>query len=149
MCKYWWKSGKKEKSIHWMSWERMSVSKMYGGLGFRNLHEFNVALLGKQGWRLVTNPTSLVARMFKAKYYPNDSFLSAKLGANPSFVWRSILAAQNILSQGMGCRVGDGKSISIVNDPWLPSSDSPYVVTESEAIPVSYTHLTLPTTPYV
>ncbi|WOG87677.1 hypothetical protein DCAR_0206908 [Daucus carota subsp. sativus] len=134
MCKYWWKSGKKEKSIHWMSWERMSVSKMYGGLGFRNLHEFNVALLGKQGWRLVTNPTSLVARMFKAKYYPNDSFLSAKLGANPSFVWRSILAAQNILSQGMGCRVGDGKSISIVNDPWLPSSDSPYVVTESEAI---------------
>lgn len=81
MCKYWWKSGKKEKNIHWMSWERMSYSKMYGGLGFRNLHEFNIALLGKQGWRLVTNSTSLVARIFKAKYYPNDSFLSAKIRA--------------------------------------------------------------------
>ncbi|XP_074324344.1 uncharacterized protein LOC141661259 [Apium graveolens] len=55
----------------------------------------------ENGWRLITNPTSLVARMFKAKYYPNDNFLSAKLGANPSFIWRNILAAQDVLSQGM------------------------------------------------
>ncbi|XP_074342844.1 uncharacterized protein LOC141680548 [Apium graveolens] len=34
----------------------------------------------------------------------------------------------------MGCRVGDGRSISIVNDPWLPSSDNPHVETSSEAI---------------
>ncbi|XP_074351742.1 uncharacterized protein LOC141690885 [Apium graveolens] len=40
MCKYWWKSGKKEKSIHWMSWERMCISKLFGGLGYRNIHEF-------------------------------------------------------------------------------------------------------------
>lgn len=75
MCKYWWKSGNKEKNIHWMSWERMCASKFHGGLGFRHLHEFNVALLGKQGWRIVTNPTSLVARMFKAKYFPNEPWL--------------------------------------------------------------------------
>lgn len=112
----------------------MSVSKMYGGLGFRNLHEFNVALLGKQGWRLVTNSTSLVARIYKAKYYPNDNFISAKLGASPSFVWHSVLAAQNILKQGLGCRVGDGKTINVVSDPWLPSTDNPYVITECELI---------------
>lgn len=33
-CRYWWKSGKKEKNIHWMSWERLCVSKYHGGLGF-------------------------------------------------------------------------------------------------------------------
>lgn len=69
MCKYWWKSGKKEKSIHWMSWERMCVSKFYRGLGFPNIHEFNISLLGKKGWHLVRSPNSLVARIFKAKSF--------------------------------------------------------------------------------
>lgn len=95
----------------------MCISKLYGGLGFRRLHEFNVALLGKQGWRLVTNSNTLVARIFKAKYFPNDSFLlSAKLGASTSFVWRNILAAQHILKQGLGHRVGDGNSVKFVNE---------------------------------
>lgn len=50
MCKFWWKSSKKkDKSIHWMSWERTSRSKMYGGLGFRQLHEFNVAFWVNRG----------------------------------------------------------------------------------------------------
>ncbi|XP_074327790.1 uncharacterized protein LOC141665702 [Apium graveolens] len=88
----------------------------------------------EQGWHLVTNPNGLVARIFKAKYFPNDSFLSAKLGASPSFVWRSVLAAQHILRQGLGRRVGDGNSVQILNEPWLPSIDNPYVSTESTDI---------------
>ncbi|KAL8118945.1 hypothetical protein AgCh_016437 [Apium graveolens] len=38
------------KSIHWMSWERMSNRKSEGGMGFRSVHEFNVALLGTKQW---------------------------------------------------------------------------------------------------
>lgn len=35
MCKFWWQnSTKKAKGIHWMCWDRMSVKKSKGGLGF-------------------------------------------------------------------------------------------------------------------
>lgn len=80
MCRFWWRgSSQKNKGIHWMSWERMCKSKGSGGLKFRNLHNFNVAQLGKQGWRLITNTQSLVSRVFQAQYYPNGTFLSAGL----------------------------------------------------------------------
>ena len=49
-----------------MSWERMSKKKSYGGLSFSNLRDFNVALLGKHGWRLIVHPKCLVSRIFKA-----------------------------------------------------------------------------------
>lgn len=39
-----------------------------GGLGFRRVHEFNLALLAKQGWRLLTDPSSLVSN-FKGQIF--------------------------------------------------------------------------------
>lgn len=67
ICKFWWnsKTGDK-KGIHWMSWEHLSKHKSVGGMGFRNFKDFNLALLGKQGWRFLTKPSSLVTRVYKA-----------------------------------------------------------------------------------
>lgn len=76
MCKYWWRASvNQSKGIHWMSWDRMCAKKSEGGTGFRKMADFNLALLGKQTWRLATNPNSLVSKIFKAMYYPKDSFL--------------------------------------------------------------------------
>lgn len=81
MCKFWWLTNtKKSRNIHWMSWDRMCNPKAVGGLGFRHLHDINLTLLGKQGWRLLTQTESLVAKVYKARYYPQGNFLSAKLG---------------------------------------------------------------------
>ncbi|KAH7665904.1 Fe(II) trafficking protein YggX protein [Dioscorea alata] len=33
---------------------------------FRHLHDFNVVFLGKQGWRLITQPDCLMATSIKA-----------------------------------------------------------------------------------
>ena len=59
---FWW--GNKMNGgngITWMCWDRLSVPKAFGGMGFRRLHESNIALLCKQWWKLLTDPTSLVA----------------------------------------------------------------------------------------
>ncbi|XP_074324121.1 uncharacterized protein LOC141661039 [Apium graveolens] len=135
MCRFWWKSlSEKNKGIHWMSWERMCKVKGSGGLGFRNLHDFNVAQLGKQGCRLIMNPQSVVSRVFQARYYPNGTFLSAGLGNSPSFIWRSVLEAQVLLKRVMYRRVGDGSRVSIKLDPWLPNEEDQYVHSTSESI---------------
>lgn len=45
---YWWPSGSDlNKGVKWYSWDAMSMSKGKGGLGFKNLYGFNVALLEK------------------------------------------------------------------------------------------------------
>jgi len=99
----------------------MCKSKLFGGMGFRNLHAFNLALLAKQWWRILTNPNSLVAQVYKAKYFPYDDILSAKIGNNPSYTWRSIHNSLVILKEGTRWRVGNGKRIHIWDDRWLPT----------------------------
>lgn len=135
MSKFWWRSSSdKDRSICWMSWKRMCRRKAKGGLGFRQLYEFNVALLGKQGWRLISDEHSLVSRLYKARYYPNESFLTAKVGNNPSYIWRSILEAHILLKKGSVRRISSGKEVSILNDPWLWDVENPYVITNHAAI---------------
>lgn len=55
-------------------------------MGFRNIHNFNVKMMGKQGWRLMMNLESLVARFYKVRYYSTGSLISAKLEGNPSYI---------------------------------------------------------------
>ncbi|XP_074341885.1 putative mitochondrial protein AtMg00310 [Apium graveolens] len=68
MCKFWWHTNSsKDRGIYWLSWDNMSKKKSSGGMGFRKLHDFNIALIGKQGWRLLTHPEKLVSKVYKAR----------------------------------------------------------------------------------
>jgi len=116
---FWWGQKTNKGRVQWMSWERMGAPKNRGGMGFRDLEVFNLALLAKQGWRILTNPSSLVARVMKEKYHPRANFLEATVGRRPSFVWRSIINAKHLLQNGMGWRVGNGANIKIWGDAWL------------------------------
>ncbi|KAL1293347.1 hypothetical protein AAHE18_19G066400 [Arachis hypogaea] len=91
---------KGERKIHWIKWDKLCTSKMEGGLGFRNFEAFNSALLAKQGWRLMRKPTSLAARLIKARYYPRTNFLESSIGYTPSYTWRSIWNAKEVLQIG-------------------------------------------------
>ncbi|KAL0003298.1 hypothetical protein SO802_017079 [Lithocarpus litseifolius] len=99
----------------------MCLLKEQGGMGFRDLKTFNLALLAKQGWKLQNYSNSLFYQVFKAKYLPHTNFVDAITGSHPSYVWRSILVAQGIVRKGLRRRVGNGESIHIWQDSWLPS----------------------------
>jgi hypothetical protein len=102
-----------------MSWERLAMHKSHGGMGFKDLTAFNLPMLGKQGWKFQTDTDSLVSRLFKARYFPHDTYLTASLGHNPSYVWRSILQACFIVRGGAMWCIGSGESIPILREPWL------------------------------
>ncbi|KAM6577068.1 hypothetical protein CsatB_028905 [Cannabis sativa] len=135
MAKFWWKtSNTKEKGIHWMSSDKLCQHKSMGGLSFRNLRDHNLALLGKQGWRLLTNNDSLVARIYKARYYPNGTYLTASLGNNPSFIWRSIFEAQRVVQMGARWKVGSDSKVAVTGEPWLLFGDNPCITSIHPAL---------------
>jgi hypothetical protein len=78
-----------------------------------------MAMVAKQGWNFMHNSTSLVARLYKARYFPHNSFLSSSLGNNPSFAWRSIWRARQVLLLGCRWQIGDGSKIQVMHEPWL------------------------------
>lgn len=130
MNAFWWGNGSTNTGIKWMSWDRLCNVKEDGGLGFKNLRSFNIAMLAKQAWRLVSNTNSLVARLMRARYFPRSDFLNAQIGTNPSYVWRSILEAQDVVRQGCRRCIGDGQSTRVWQVPWLPCVENGYLTTE-------------------
>lgn len=62
---------------------------------------------------------SLFVRVYKARYFPKCSFMEAELGSNPSFVWRSLLDARELIRAGTAWHVGDRQSIGVNDHRWL------------------------------
>jgi hypothetical protein len=54
---------------------QLAAPKGKVGMGFRDLHAFNLVLLGKQGWRLMTAPKSLCAQVLKVCYFLDRDFI--------------------------------------------------------------------------
>ena len=128
MSNFWWGQKEKERKMAWMSWKKMCTMKEKGEMGFRDLKDFNLALLAKQGWRILTNQNSLVHRIFKEKYFAKNTFLEAELGRRPSYAWRSIMAAREIVGKGSRWAVGNREKVSIWNYRWLPTPEAFKVV---------------------
>jgi hypothetical protein len=74
ISQFWWGDDDDKKRIHWQAWW-ICLPKYKGGMGFRDLHIFNLAMLAKQVWRLLYNLDFLCARVLRAKYYPDGRHL--------------------------------------------------------------------------
>ncbi|KAE8661518.1 hypothetical protein F3Y22_tig00113725pilonHSYRG00747 [Hibiscus syriacus] len=71
---------------------------------------FNIALLAKQGWRLLHNPDSLVAWVVRAKYYLTRIFSNARLGTNQSLIWHSMWSVGGLFE-------------AVESSVWIPPPD--------------------------
>jgi hypothetical protein len=81
----WWGVENGKRKLHWRSWEWLSTPKSLGGLGFRDMVLFNQAMLGRQCWRLITEPNSLCARVLKARYFPDCDVVDAPQPRSSSY----------------------------------------------------------------
>ncbi|KAL1223400.1 putative mitochondrial protein [Cardamine amara subsp. amara] len=86
----------------WITWEKLTLPKEQGSLGFREIESFNDAFLAKLTWRIMNNPTSLISRVLLVKYCQHNSIMEAHPPSNPSHGWREILAGRDIIKKELG-----------------------------------------------
>ncbi|WOL04038.1 hypothetical protein Cni_G12759 [Canna indica] len=101
MVFFWWGQRGNERKMHWIDWNVLCKVKSEGGLGFKNLKAFNLAMLGKQAWRILTREHSLVHKVFKNKYFCTVSFVEASVGANSSWAWWGLLEGRKVIDKGL------------------------------------------------
>jgi hypothetical protein len=106
LARFWWGANEGTQKMRWLSWKRLSISKVKGGMGFRGFSDFNKALLGKQCWRLLTEGKSLMGRIFKSRYFLRSNFLEASIGYQPSYAWRSIFTARELVHKELDGQLG-------------------------------------------
>lgn len=128
MNTFWWGRGGANGGIKWLSRDRKCGVKEDGGLGFRKLVDFNLAMLSKQAWRLIIESNPLVSSFMKARYYPESDFLNVSLGSNPSYLWRSVFATQKVMQESVRRRVGNGLNTMVWKVPWLPYVNNGYLI---------------------
>ena len=120
-----------------MAWNKLCLPKCQGGLGFREIENFNLALLGKQVWRLIHNSDSLFYKVFKARFFPTCSIMDEGVKTTGSYAWQSILKARHVIDLGSSWRIGDGRSIRIRGDKWLPGLYSSKVLSPQKFFPMN------------
>ncbi|GKU86994.1 hypothetical protein SLEP1_g1457 [Rubroshorea leprosula] len=123
-----WGGGESKRKINWVSWDKVCKSKNEGGLGVKDLRNFNLALLGKWWSRLARGDEGLVYKVIYHKYgRPEGSWIEwvNGNGHRGSMWWRNIcridhtdLCNTGWLSGGFRLNMGDGCLVNFWKDNW-------------------------------
>ncbi|KAL3537850.1 hypothetical protein ACH5RR_001216 [Cinchona calisaya] len=89
-------------------------------MAFRDFSTFNSALLGKQVRRIFTHPNLLVSKFLKSMYYTCTSIINSTASPSFSYLWKSLVFAFSLVSNGSRYVVGNGRKIRIWKDAWFP-----------------------------
>ena len=65
------------------------------------------------------NPDSLVAKVFRERYFPDKHVLQANKGQGSSFIWTWLWQVKEELRSCFRWVLGNGESITATTDPWL------------------------------
>ena len=104
-----------------MSWSSLCWPQKEGGLGFRNLWDFNQALLSKLGWKILTRKDCLYVNVLRARYKIHNNWLTHSYSSHASLFWKSLLGIKHLISKATCILFGNGDSIRIWSDPWIPN----------------------------
>lgn len=120
--KFLWGDMEGDRHMHTVSWSKVCSPKSWGGLGLRAAHKINQASMVKVGWQLATKKEDLWVKVIRAKYKCGSDLLPRigkdKPGSN---LWKGICHTWDHVEKNLVWRLGDGATINVWRDNWLPS----------------------------
>ncbi|CAA0823264.1 Ribonuclease H-like superfamily protein [Striga hermonthica] len=106
---FWW--GKTENGtgrIHWATWGALAKHRWEGGLGSRDIGDFNEALILKHIWRVLTKPNCLMSQVLRGAMQQitkvSDLFAVDRLSWNTELVMQ--LFSPSVASQILKLHIG-------------------------------------------
>ena len=103
-----------------MGWEESCKPKCEGGLGIRNVFEWNLASTFHQLWRIVCpGISSLWVNWFNLILLKNKGFWTAKLPYKSSWAVRKIFNCRRLASPFLKYHIGSNSSFLFWHDPWI------------------------------
>ena len=80
----------------------------------------NDALLAKFAWMIVSGSQSICMEVLRSKYKVSNDWLRSDPSKSASPTWRAIERAKLLIGKGACYLLGDGKTINVWKDPWVP-----------------------------
>jgi hypothetical protein len=122
-----WGSGIENKKICWIKWDQICLPRDKGGLGVKNLELFNLALLSKWKWRMLSDVEAMWMSLIRFRYgHPPSRLLGDVLHSNSikeSIWWKDIVDSgrgfvDDWFRSNAACIVGNGKNIGFWKFKW-------------------------------
>ncbi|PNY12420.1 ribonuclease H [Trifolium pratense] len=114
-----WGDTDQKRRHHAIGWEKLTVPKRMGGLGFRKLETMNKACLLKLVWKFLESNDDYWCRVLRGKYVVNGIQFGDNSKSNDSSLWKVLVELKPLLDRFSYWRVGDGRTIDAWNEAWI------------------------------
>ncbi|GJU14333.1 putative RNA-directed DNA polymerase [Tanacetum coccineum] len=112
-----------------ITWVVISLPKTEGSLGKHSLEVFNIALMTKHIWNIISDQNSLWVRWIKIYKLRGRSFWEILIRADASWGWRKLLQIQDRVRPFFWSTIGNGMSTSLLFDNWCSYSPIAQLIT--------------------
>ncbi|GJY59365.1 hypothetical protein Tco_0459257 [Tanacetum coccineum] len=116
--KFLWSNNALSKGRSKVAWKIVCKPKCEGGLGLRQLEEWNDVLLTKQIWRIISKKDSMWVKWVNLVKVKGRSFWDISDEKNDSCTWKALLGMRNKVKPFFVHTMGNGRDIAMWSDSW-------------------------------
>ena len=123
---FFWNKGNNHSPL--IGWDKICKNKENGGLNIRKAETMNKALQMKLIWKIITEPDNIWVNIVKGKYLKHvDLFKYSDTKKSKSWQWSQLIKLIYDFKKGTFWCVGNGLSIYVWKDNWIPNLDPNHV----------------------
>lgn len=116
---FFWGDSDQRRAPHLLQARVLKLPRKMGGVGIKDAHIVNKALLAKASWRIIHDRNTLLSKWAVHKYFQDTTQWLPRKCVQSSVVWKSIVANLPIITNGLKWQVGNGSSIDMSSRFWV------------------------------